>query len=247
MTLCPPCVDSKNIPVCTFKTSPCVLTPRAHVSTHVRVVPAYTGTFWMYTWRRSWSPNTGFSTFFCVPQLTHTPNTHHDHQQHHATTMTHTTQHNTQHHTETETEERERETEKERQRKRDKKRRQEKMREKREERREKREERREKREERREKREERREDKRRDKMKKKMKRDKDERKSVCLWKMFQNPQTRHMNKPNMFRKKNPFWTNYSSIFSSKVQNLTVFSIIYMIRIRFFGPRELIQKNFRRAR
>ena len=29
-------------------------------------------------------------------------------------------------------------------------------------------------------------------------------------------------------------------FSSKVQNLTVFSIIYMIRIRFFGPRELIQ-------
>ena len=24
-------------------------------------------------------------------------------------------------------------------------------------------------------------------------------------------------------------------FSSKVQNLTVFSIIYMIRIRFFGP------------
>ena len=25
-------------------------------------------------------------------------------------------------------------------------------------------------------------------------------------------------------------------FSSKVENLTVFSIIYMIRIRFFGPR-----------
>ena len=44
-------------------------------------------------------------------------------------------------------------------------------------------------------------------------------------------------------KKNPFRTNYSSIFPSKVQNLTVFSIIYMIRIRFFGPRELNQNYF----
>ena len=32
-------------------------------------------------------------------------------------------------------------------------------------------------------------------------------------------------------------------FSSKVQNLTVFSIIYMIRIRFFGPGEFIQNGF----
>ena len=47
-------------------------------------------------------------------------------------------------------------------------------------------------------------------------------------------------------KKNPFQTNYSSFFSEKVQNLTVFSIIYMIRIRFFGPGELIQNYFRRA-
>ena len=44
----------------------------------------------------------------------------------------------------------------------------------------------------------------------------------------------------MYRK-NPFRTNYS-FFSSKVQNLTVFSIIYMIRIRFFGPEELFQKG-----
>ena len=44
-------------------------------------------------------------------------------------------------------------------------------------------------------------------------------------------------------KKNPFQTNYSSIFSAKVQNLAVFSIIYMIRIRFFGPGELIQNYF----
>ena len=47
-------------------------------------------------------------------------------------------------------------------------------------------------------------------------------------------------------KKNPRRTNYSSIFSSKVQNLTVFSIIYMIRIRFFGPVELIQNGFSAA-
>ena len=33
----PPCVDSK--------TSPCMPAPRAHVETHVRVVPACTGTF----------------------------------------------------------------------------------------------------------------------------------------------------------------------------------------------------------
>ena len=48
-------------------------------------------------------------------------------------------------------------------------------------------------------------------------------------------------------KKNPFRTNYSSFFSAKVQNLAVFSFIYMIRIRFFGPQELIQNGFRRAR
>ena len=49
-----------------------------------------------------------------------------------------------------------------------------------------------------------------------------------------------------FEKKNPCRTNYSSIFSAKVQNLTVFSFIYMIRIRFFGPGELIQNGFRAA-
>ena len=48
---------------------------------------------------------------------------------------------------------------------------------------------------------------------------------------------------NVSKKKNPFRMNYSSIFSAKVQNLTVFSIIYMIRIRFFGPGELIQNYF----
>ena len=46
----------------------------------------------------------------------------------------------------------------------------------------------------------------------------------------------------MFRKKTSR-TNHSSFFS-KVQNHTVFPIIYMIRIRFFGPGELIQIYFR---
>ena len=68
-----------------------------------------------------------------------------------------------------------------------------------------------------------------------------------IFKMFQNPQTRQMNWPNMFRKENPGRTNYSSIYPSKVENLTVFSIIDMIRIRFFGQGELIQKGFRAAR
>ena len=35
-------------------------------------------------------------------------------------------------------------------------------------------------------------------------------------------------------------------FFAKVHNLTVFSIFYMIRIRFFGPGALIQNGFRRA-
>ena len=55
-------------------------------------------------------------------------------------------------------------------------------------------------------------------------------------KMFQDPQTRQMNWPKM-SEKNP------RHFFSKVQNMIVFSIIYMIRIRFFGPRELIKKTF----
>ena len=47
---CVSCVCSKrhrvyvpHAPVCSVKTSPCVLAPRAHVSQHVRVVPVHTG------------------------------------------------------------------------------------------------------------------------------------------------------------------------------------------------------------
>ena len=64
----PPRVSVRKTSVCTFKTSPCVPAPRAHVSTHVRVVPLHTGTFWIYTVR-----------FFlrATPQ-TPTPHTHHN-------------------------------------------------------------------------------------------------------------------------------------------------------------------------
>ena len=78
------CGFEKNASVCTFKTSPCVQAPCAHVETHVRLVPAYTGTFL--------NAHTGYPRFFSVPQ----------HKQTHIQTHTHTTQHNTQHHTEKE-------------------------------------------------------------------------------------------------------------------------------------------------
>ena len=71
-----------------------------------------------------------------------------------------------------------------------------------------------------------------------MKREKDERKYN-----FSNPPDELA---QHFSKKNPLRTNDSSIFPSKVQNLTVFSIIYVIRIRFFGPGELIQNGFSAA-
>ena len=46
----------------------------------------------------------------------------------------------------------------------------------------------------------------------------------------------------MFRKK--FHSDELFLhFSEKVQNLTVFSIIYMIRIRFFGPRGINSELF----
>ena len=40
-----PVFGFKNASVCTFKTSPCMPAPRAHVLQHVRVVPVHTGTF----------------------------------------------------------------------------------------------------------------------------------------------------------------------------------------------------------
>ena len=65
-------------------------------------------------------------------------------------------------------------------------------------------------------------------------------------KMFEDPETHRMSWPKMFRKKSLSDKLFLQ-FSSKVQNLTVFSIIHMIRIRFFRPGELIQNGFRAAR
>ena len=80
------------------------------------------------------------------------------------------------------------------------------------------------------------------KMKEKMKGDRGK-KSFFFLKKVCEPS----NPPDEFvqnvSKRNPFRTNCSSIFSSKVQNLTVFKIIYMIRIGFFGSGELIQRTF----
>ena len=61
--------------------------------------------------------------------------------------------------------------------------------------------------------------------------------------MFEDPQTRQMNWPKMFRKKS-LSDELSLLFSKKIQNLTVLTIIYTIRVRFFGPGESIQNGFR---
>ena len=57
---------------CTFKTSPCVPAPRAHVETHVRVVRVHTATSRIYT---RWRVGIHTRCFFHVFQhaATHTP------------------------------------------------------------------------------------------------------------------------------------------------------------------------------
>ena len=86
--------------VCTFKTSPCVPAPRAHVEKHVDVVPVHTGTFWTYT-RGGVSESTyGFFSVLCVSHTKHTPrppttpHRTHTHHRHHMHSHTHKTQHN---------------------------------------------------------------------------------------------------------------------------------------------------------
>ena len=79
-SLPPSRVSIQNVTMCTFKTSPCLPAPRAHVFQHVRVFPAYTN---------------GHTTHA-------TPHTH-THTHHRLHTHSHT-QHHTQYHTETETE-----------------------------------------------------------------------------------------------------------------------------------------------
>ena len=101
--------------------------------------------------------------------------------------------------------------------------------------------------------EKRREEKREDKRREEARQEKreDEERERERWRnddfFFQKNVSGHSNPPyelaQNVSKKIPFRTNYSSIFYAKVQNLTVFSFIYMIRIRYFGPGELIQNYF----
>ena len=44
-----PRVSIQTVPVCRFKTLPCVPAKRAHVETHVRVVPVHTEAFFVHT------------------------------------------------------------------------------------------------------------------------------------------------------------------------------------------------------
>ena len=63
-------------------------------------------------------------------------------------------------------------------------------------------------------------------------------------KIFQKKYSELLNPPDELAQnvsKNNLSDELFLIFPSKVRNLTVFSIIYMIRIRFSGPRELIQR------
>ena len=79
-----------------------------------------------------------------------------------------------------------------------------------------------------------------------MKRERDGGKIFFSKKCFRTLKPARLISPKCFEKKS-LSDELFLHFSEKVQNLTVFSIIYMIRIRFFGPQELIQNYFRRAR
>ena len=79
-------------------------------------------------------------------------------------------------------------------------------------------------------------------MKEKMKRDR----GVFFYKKISEPSNPPDELAQHVSKKIPVGRIVPPFFPSKVQNLTVFSIIYMIRIRFFGPGELIQNGFSAA-
>ena len=81
-------VSVQSVPVCTFQTSPCMPAPRAHVETHVRVVPVFTGTFLNVHTEAFWTDTRVFSA--C--RTPHTPHTTHH------TAPQNTTQHNMTHH-----------------------------------------------------------------------------------------------------------------------------------------------------
>ena len=66
-----------------------------------------------------------------------------------------------------------------------------------------------------------------------------------LFLMFENPQIRQMNWLKMFRKKS-LSDEFFLCFFFETSESDRFSIIYMIRIRFFGLGELIQRRFQAA-
>ena len=72
------------------------------------------------------------------------------------------------------------------------------------------------------------------KMKEKMKRDEDERKENFFVKNVSEPSNPPDELAQNVSKKDPFRTNYSSIFSSKVQNLTVFQLFTRFEFDFSG-------------
>ena len=109
--------DDPLLFVCGFKTSPCVPAPRAHVETHVRVVPVQGDVLNAHTEGVLYTHTVFFTSHFFFHVFSACRNT-----DKHAHTQTQ--HHNTQHHTETETErdrdrQRKREGEKERRRERE--------------------------------------------------------------------------------------------------------------------------------
>ena len=195
-----------------FNTSRCVPAPRVHVSTHLRVVPVHTVTFWMYTRRRFWIHT--FFHVFSACRNTHKHTYKHTHTKH---TQRPPTTPRPQRHTDRERERRQRKRDRERETREDETR-QEKMKEEREERR----------------------WKTRSKRKWreiKMKRGDREDFSKKCFRTLKPPDELGQNVSKKFLSDELFLH-----FSSKVQNLTVFSLVYMIRIRFFGPGELNQRT-----
>ena len=90
-------VSTQNASVCTFNTSSCVPAPRAHVETHVRVVPVHTGTFWTYSRRRFVWTHGVFqrATPHAPPRPCTQPTSTHEHPHPHTTHTNNTQQHTT--------------------------------------------------------------------------------------------------------------------------------------------------------
>ena len=222
----------RNVTVCTSETSPCVPATRGHVSTHVRVVPAHTGTFRMYTRWRFWTHTRVFFQYF-KRAATHTQTHGHTHTKHTTTTKQHhdhndtlhTTQHTTSHGDRERGEDGRGET---RQEKRSGEQTRDKMQ---------------------KKREERRQDKRRDQESRqgKIKKREDDRgkwKENFFFKiMFQDPQTRQMNYPWMFWRKISVGRIIPPFFLRKFLIWPCFHLLTWFEFDFSGPGNKFRMSF----